>query len=167
MNLSEYARSRGISKEAVSKKIKKYQQELKGHTKTSGRALELDEFAVQFLDQHTATKQVIIEAGTSESKLMIDNLKQEIAQRDAELKETYKRITELLEDNQKMLVIEAKNQLLIEEGSKLQERIIETETRCSSYISKLSEVEQELQECRSEADSYHKSIFGLYRKRKK
>ena len=71
MNITEFAKSRNIEPQAISRYIGRH-QEFKGHTKKSGKAVELDETAVELLEKKYPLPQPvqIIEDTESRQKLI-------------------------------------------------------------------------------------------------
>lgn len=58
--IKEYAESKNISCEAVRKKIRFYRDELGEHVYKKGRAQYLDDTAIEFLDEHSVEKPVVV-----------------------------------------------------------------------------------------------------------
>lgn len=58
--IKEYAESKNISCEAVRKKVRFYRSELGEHVYKKGRAQYLDNTAMQFLDEHSVEKPVVV-----------------------------------------------------------------------------------------------------------
>lgn len=136
ITIKEYANNRCISYEAVRQSIKRHQKELSDHLHKQGRKTLLDAEAVEILDQYRNSAILVQPRNDLENMEYISSLKDEIIRLQNEN-------AELLKDRQKG--IEATVRLeLITDASEKQERKIEA-------------LEAELR-------SYHKSIFGFYRK---
>lgn len=60
VTIKEYAKTKGVSYEAVRKQVKRYHNELKGHISKVGRVNYLDEKAAEFLDSKRAESPIII-----------------------------------------------------------------------------------------------------------
>lgn len=60
VTIKEYAKTKGVSYEAVRKQVNRYHSELKGHISKVGRVNYLDEKAVEFLDSKRAESPIII-----------------------------------------------------------------------------------------------------------
>lgn len=52
MTVLEYAETNGITVQGVRQAMKRYSEELNGHISSEGKKFILDDFAVQFLDEH-------------------------------------------------------------------------------------------------------------------
>ena len=52
VTIAEYAKSRGISRQAAGNSVNKYKKELAGHITRDGNCRYLDEEAVRILDEH-------------------------------------------------------------------------------------------------------------------
>ncbi len=137
MTIKEYAESRKISYEAVRKQVKDYKKkELKNHITYQGRQAYLDDFAIDYLDQHRQKRNVVLYPTNKEIEEEMTRLRNQIAKLQEELVNRTDRINALLEE--KTLLIEDK-------------------TRGEMAAAELQEVKQELA-------SYQRTIFGLYKK---
>lgn len=156
--IKDYARSRGITHEAVRRQIKRYAEELEGHITIQGRTKYLDSAAVDFLDQHRLQKTVIVEPTEQETQEEIEGYRAEIERLHKILEEKNEKIISLLSENKDLIQYQTENKLLLEQKERDQEQIQEKDKE-------LTEVRQELQEKQAEVDSYVKSWFGFYRKK--
>lgn len=132
--IRDYAKSKGVSYEAVRKQVNRYKQELEGHIIVNNRTQYLDDEAVAFLDQKRAESPIIIMESAKDEEL--ERLKAE---------------NELL-----------KNQLLAsqQDNIKVHKELLEaTKLIAEAEVQKklLADAEQELAK-------YKKSWFGLYKK---
>jgi signal transduction protein with GAF and PtsI domain len=144
MTIREYAVSRSISYEAVAKQIRQYKKkELKKHITYQGRTAELDDFAVEFLDQHRQPRSVVMQASTEETQRELERLHNQVHQLQAELQKKSDKIEKLLEDQNTLIADKARNDALLLIADKEHD---------------------ELQELRTELSKYQRTLFGLYRK---
>ena len=60
IKIKDYAKSRGVSYEAVRKQLKRYESELQDHIEKHDRTQFLDDFAVEFLDNKRNSNPVIV-----------------------------------------------------------------------------------------------------------
>ena len=60
LSIKDYAKSKGVSYEAVRKQVSRYKIELDGHIFKTNRTQYLDDEAVAFLDQKRAENPIII-----------------------------------------------------------------------------------------------------------
>ena len=88
VSIKEYARTCGVSYEAVRKQIKRYAAELDGHIHQQGRTQYLDDVAVAFLSDHRAPAPMAIYTEDAMAKQFQDL--------NEELKEAYKEQAQLL-----------------------------------------------------------------------
>lgn len=137
ISIKDYASSRGISYEAVRQSIKRHTSELSDHLHKQGRKTLLDAEAVEILDQYR-NNAVTVQPQTTELENMeyISNLKDEIIRLQNEN-------AELLKERQKGIEASVRLELMTDASEK-QERKIEA--------------------LEAEIRSYHRTIFGLYRK---
>ena len=144
MTIKEYAESRKISYEAVRKQVKDYKKkELKTHVTYQGRQAYLDDYAVDFLDQHRQKRNIVLYPTNKEIEEEMARLRNQVFQLQAELLKRTDTITELLE---------SKTQLL-EEKTKLIEDMAQKEM-----------LEKDNAELKQELSKYQRTVFGLYRK---
>ena len=144
MTIKEYSMSRGVSYEAVRKQVSALKKkELKKHIKYNGRTAELDDYAVEILDQHRQQREVVVVASNIDTQKELEKLHNQVHQLQAELLKRADKITELIE----------KNSLLLEEKTLL----IEDKTKAEMKAAELESVKQEL-------NKYQRTIFGLYKK---
>ncbi len=151
MTIKEYSMSRGVSYEAVRKQVSALKKkELKKHIKYNGRTAELDDYAVEVLDQHRQQREVVVVASNIDTQKELERLHNQVHQLQAELLKRADKITELIEKNSLLLEDNAKNQTLLLLADKEHEE--------------LEQVKQELTTSKEELNKYQKTIFGLYKK---
>lgn len=138
LTIREYAKTRNVAYESVRKQVKRYAKELKGHTVKDGATM-LDDYAMDFLDKHRMKREVSIvqEPDAEETAQEITNLRAEIEQLKQKLVDAQ---TEIIKAKDETLATHSKYQELLERNQLL-----------------LEQKDIELQ-------TYHKTIFGLYRK---
>lgn len=151
MTIKEYATSRGVSYETVRRQVAGHKKkELKGHIKYQGNQSFLDDYAIEFLDQHRQPRNVVVTANNEETQRELEKLHNQVHQLQAELLKRADRITELLEKNSLLLEDNAKNKALLLLADKEHDE--------------LQTVKQELETSKEELNKYQKTIFGLYKK---
>ena len=69
VSIKDYAKSKGVSYEAVRKQVSRYSEELKGHISVKNRTKYLDDDAVAFLDQKRAENPIIIMESNKDDEL--------------------------------------------------------------------------------------------------
>lgn len=144
MTVKEYAVSRAISYEAVAKQIRQYKKnELKKHIKYQGRTAQLDDYAIDFLDQHRQQRTVVVTASNEETQKELERLHNQVHQLQTEL---YKKSEEV-------------NQLLRERTA-----LREDKARNDALLMLADKEHDELQEVKQELDSYKPMFLGFYRK---
>ena len=75
MRIKELSELIGVSKDAIYKQIKKYSKELDSHL--SGRPLDLDDFAVEFIKAHSNGVKVIKAVIPDDVSVELNRLKEE------------------------------------------------------------------------------------------
>lgn len=74
MTIREYAKSIGVSYESVRKKVRQYESELEGHITVNHRTTFIDEFAMDFLNEHRRVDTVQIFERSEEEKELLRKL---------------------------------------------------------------------------------------------
>jgi chromosome segregation ATPase len=160
--MQEYANKHHISYEAVRKQVKRYGKELEGHITRQNRTQYLDDFAVGFLTEKRQQSPIIIvekakEEELAESKKQIESLKATIMELQSQLNTSKDRILELQEEKMGLIEERGKNQLLLEMKDKADRELSATRVQ-------VAELEKQVNIYQTEVNSYHKTLFGLYRK---
>ena len=106
--IREYAEARGVSCEIVRRQVAKYRSELREHISKKGRTQFLDDYAVEFLDEHRQGKPVAV--SDPETGRELDRLREENAQLlrtvtalQQQLLDERARVLQLTEDKAKLL----------------------------------------------------------------
>lgn len=159
MNLTEFARSRGIKEQTLFRYYQRHKDKFDGHITKHPRTRELvlDAAALKMLDEkYPSPKPVTVIKGVPEEEhnRQIMERDEKIMERDEQIKKLQAQIIELTTKNAEYsleLGSLREKQLLIEQKEELTEKQIEqlTEEKEAAII---------------EAASYQRTIFGLYRK---
>ena len=151
MTIKDYATSRGVSYETVRRQVAGAKKKaLKGHISYQGKQAFLDDYAIEYLDQHRQPRNVVVQANNDETQRELERLHNQVHQLQEELLKRTDRINELLEKNSLLLEDNAKNQTLLLLADKEHDE--------------LEQVKQELTTSKEELNKYQKTIFGLYKK---
>lgn len=163
IDIKNYAKTKGVTTQAVYKQIANYQKELKEHIfKQSGKRW-LDEYAVDFLDKQSGKSAVVVQSIEKDEAVEI-------------LKTKY---TELLEEknnlnNEYMQYIKdttaelqkAKSQLAIAEKSQAdleKERKAEAETHQKAIVAQQNEIDELKEQLKAEQErklTFKERFFG-------
>lgn len=169
VTIKEYARLHNVSYEAVRAQIKRYESDLEGHIHKEGRTRFLDDYAVSFLDDRRKGNPVIVQE--IEKTEAIERYREENERLKTLLLEAQQTIIDLQADNAKRIESEAKYTALLSDSEKkdiiLQEaekNLSEAKIELSEALENVENLQAELKESRTEADSYQKTFFGLYKK---
>ena len=192
ISIRDYAKSKGISYEAVRRQVVKYREDLADHTVRQKGITYLDEDAVKFLDERRRQSPLVIvredqTAQIEELERQIDALKNTLDVLREENRRSQEYVIELQKDKINFIEIETRYQLLLEEHGNTQEqlkitaaerdRAAEDRDRALTDSSRIREeldqaktdrdtVKAALEQAQAEASSYTKSIFGFYRRKK-
>lgn len=151
MTIKDYATSRGVSYETVRRQVAGAKKKaLKGHISYQGKQAFLDDYAIEYLDQHRQPRNVVVQASTEEVQRELERLHNQVHQLQEEISRQ-KSLTQAKSDRIEEL-LEEKN-LLIEDKTK--KELLEKE---------LQETKQDLETSREELNKYQRTIFGLYKK---
>lgn len=111
ISIKEYAKSKGVSYEAVRKQVARYEKELKDHVKKVNRTKYLDDEAVAFLDEKRADNPIIIMESSKDEEIqrLYDENKM-LLMKVAELQEALLREKDEVKllQNEKIELLEAK-----------------------------------------------------------
>lgn len=163
ITLRQYAEDQGISYEAVRKKVVKYTEELSGHIVKKGRVQYLDPKAVEFLKNKRRENPVVLVKENQNEEIealrnQVDSLKTQLLTMQHELLESKDRIIALQDEAKQNIEDKTKYEALVAENEK-----------CNSEMKQLrmenEQLVQEKETAIAEANSYHKSILGFYRKK--
>ena len=147
-----------VSYQSIWKLVVKYENELSGHIVTKNQVRYLDPEAVDYILQKRRDhplvamnddQSAIIESQIreiNELKAKIDALQEQIKSRDG-------MIIEIQKDLQAKLEFQIRNEYLLEDNQRMKEEV--------------TSAKDELKDARKELESYERTIFGLYRKKKK
>ena len=150
MQIKDYAKSRGVSYEAVRKQLKQYENDLEGHVKKQGKTFLLDDKAVTILDGHRINKTVIVEPTDSMVKDEVERLKLEIDQ----LKN---QVIALQNDKIKYVEDKARQDALLLIADKEHDELEKTKQELTTARVELANKDTEL-------SRFTKTIFGLYKR---
>ena len=113
ISIKEYAKSKGVSYEAVRKQVARYEKELKDHVKKVNRTKYLDDEAVAFLDEKRADNPIIImESSKDEEIQRLEMENKALLLKVAELQEALLKEKDQVKflQNEKIELLEEKNQ---------------------------------------------------------
>ncbi len=156
MTTKQFAESQQVTYEAIRKQLIRYRKELDGHIIQKGRTKYLDEYAVEFLSHRRRENPVIMQ--TQDNRAEIEDLKQQIDNLRIALLESQQKVISLQESEKLAIESKAKYTALIEVHGQTENRLKETEQE-------LAETKAQLRDAETEVSRYHKSIFGLYRRK--
>ena len=172
LSITEYVTSRGISQTAARRQIKRYSEELEGHIIISNRRKMLDDFAVEFLDSHRMQRAVVIN-NDNDLIRQIETLKAELETMKSELIHIQNRYISLRDEQAPLLEYKTKAEMLLldqernrEELRKSQEDLKKSREELQESRGEIASLKADLEETRIEVNSFEKSIFGFYRKKK-
>lgn len=168
MTVEEYANTKGVTKSAVYKQIKRHDDELKGHIESRAGKMWLDEEATKLLDA-ASSKSAPVLVDMADKQRMDELLKanEDLKEEINVLKDRMQQSMEmnLRLSNEKMTMLEELTtaRALVEEHNSLKlkyDNLIEDKTRLKieleSSINKKNEVETKLNETVSEVDRLKK-----------
>jgi chromosome segregation ATPase len=177
ITLKEFAQTHSVSYEAVRRQIVRHEDELSTHIIKRGRQRFLDEWAVNYLEQHRRENPV---TSVRQDQLEeIETLKETIANLTKQLLEAQHQNVDIMKQLNDHIEVKVRNEYLLEDRTRLQTEIeqfqkeqIELKTELNSLQAEISaarteisSAQAELSAAKAEAESFHKTIFGFYRKK--
>lgn len=170
MNISEFARERGLNPNTVSLYIRRNSSKFDGHLTPSrtGNSLELDEIALELLDKkYPRPQQVQVLEHDPE-------LERKIADQNEMIRQLQAKIIQLTEKNSdlehQLGDVKLYQYQLAESEKKIEnveERANKAEEQLTKITARLDKAERRAVSAEQEANSYVRSWFGFYRKLKK
>jgi len=176
MTIKQYAENQHVSYEAVRKQIVRYGEELKDHIVKRDRKQYLDEWAVKFLTERRRENPVILVTQENleeieELKKQVESLRTQLMTAQNELLKSQDdclkakdKIIELQDEAKKTLEDKAKYTALLEDNEAKEEKLKDLERQSEEDRKKIEDLRKECDEAKEEAQSFQKSVFGLYRK---
>lgn len=176
-SIKQFAENQNVSYEAIRKQIVRYSKELNGHIIRKNRTQFLDEWAVDFLKKKRRENPVILmntDVSEENERLreQIETLKTQLLTAQNELLASQKRIIDLQDEAKKTLEDRARYTALLEDNKEKEEKLtalsrqIQTQqTESDKLRETIANIEKERDEAQTEAQSFIRSIFGLYRKK--
>ena len=131
MTITEFASTRNVQMQTISVYIRRHKEKFKGHIKQNGKTRELDEVALKLLEeQYPLPKPVTIIEGVP---------REEYEKALKELANTQKKVIEMQEAYQEIMIASNTNNLLLESKTKELEQLKEEleKERSKSWIDKL------------------------------
>lgn len=178
VTLRQFAKEKRITYEAVRKQVIKYAEDLEGHIVTMDNTKYLDEYAQKFLSERRRLSPIVVkiedtQADNGEYQAQIEALKTELLQAQKKVIQLQEEARAGLEDRIKYQMLltdheEQKNKLREAEAAIEEKRAdLEQEKELRKDLQRQNEEQgKQIEELRREADSYERTFFGLYRKRK-
>lgn len=153
--IRQLAADQHVSYEAIRKMLSRHHKELSGHIVMDKQTKLLDEYAVTFLKNRRRESPVVVI--NQERTDTIDRLS-------AELLAAQKRIIELQDQVSGLLDSKTRYDLLLEDHQRTQSELDQTRAALDQTKDQLRTAEMDKQLAEKEAGSYHRSLFGFYRK---
>lgn len=165
MTITEFAKSRDIEPQAVSRYIGRH-EEFKGHISVNpknGKEKILDDVAIELLgEKYPLPKPIEIIEGIEPKEY------QKVVNSMLELQELNNKMQEQLLDAQELIAGATAQRLMLEDRERqiaeLKAEIEKSKEELARDNEFIAQVKVELEQLRTENSSYHKSIFGLYKK---
>ena len=183
ITITDYAKEQKVSYEAVRKRIKRLGDIIKPHIFTENGVKVIDDEGVKLLREGAHKVPVIvyteeIQSELDEAKGTIKDLQEQRIKDLEKINEANERLLALSEELSKLQVeyakLESTKQVLLEDKEKAKQDLEnerqareQAEERSTSFQNMIQEQSEEIQKQADELASYHKTVFGLYRKDKR
>jgi len=184
VTIKQYAESQNVTYEAVRKQIVRYADDLGEHIVRKNRTQFLDDWAVDFLTKKRKENPVIIVNQDKDEEIeslrsQVETLRVQLLTAQNELLKSQEerlkaqdRIIVLQEEAQKTIEDRAKYTALLEDSKAKDEKLKEAGDQIETLRKekeedqrKIEDLQRERDEAQAEAQSFTRSIFGLYRKK--
>jgi len=179
VTIKDYAESRKVSYETVSRQIRHYKKDLKGHITYQGRLILLDESAISFLDQHRMKRNIVLAPTPQEIQNDIKHLQAELQKVMADRDRLKDQIIALQDKNAELTEYKAKNENLQQIADKAQNKLEQTmqeleqakidaavtRTANDNLAREKAQMQEQMEQAKQELESYKPTLFGFYRKK--
>ena len=153
--LKDFAAEQNVSYEAIRRQVKNYSGDLEGHVIIKNRTQFLDEYAVNFLKQKRRENPVIVMH--TEANEQVEELKAQVDLLKSKLLAAQEQILSLKNEEQKALEAKIRSEILLEDNKAKEDALRAAAVR-------EAEIQRLCDQAQAEVRSYHKTIFGFYRK---
>lgn len=155
--IRQYATAHNVTYEAVRRQVALYAKELEGHIIIQNGTKYLDEEAQAFLTERRRKSVIVVRAEDQTEEL--EKLRAETEKLRAQLAAAQ---TELLQAQKQVIDLLAQQTPLIEAKTRYE---LQTE-QLEEVKAELQDVKQELEQAKDEANSFQRTWFGLYYRKK-
>lgn len=162
ISIRDYATKHNVTYEAVRKQIQRYEKELDGHIIKENNLRYLDEFAEEYITEKRRKSIITITNEVRNEEL--EELRKQVESMKLLLMEHQDKIIKLQDERIGLIEKSAKADLLIETNKEKEKELEELKQAKSETDLELKEVKKRLEESEKQANSYHRSWFGFYRK---
>lgn len=167
MTITEFAKSRNIEPQAVSRYIGRH-EEFEGHISVNpknGKEKILDDIAIELLDKkYPLPKPIEVIEGVEPKEY------QKVVNSMLELQELNNKMQEQLLDAQELIAGATAQKLMLEDRDRqiqeLKAEIEKSKEELSKGSEEIMKTKIELEQIKKEVSSYKKSLFGFYKKEK-
>ncbi len=156
--LREYASRHGISYEAVRKQVRRYAKELNGHITREDGQQRLDDYAADFLDKHRGERTMLLSAADDDLRQALLSAHEEIRRLQAQI---IAKDEQIIDMKDKQLAIADK----LAHIDLLETRATENEEQLRAKEQELADTKAKLEAAEKDAQSYERTVFGLYKKK--
>lgn len=185
ITIKDYAESRKVSYETVSRQIRHYKKDLKGHINYQGRLILLDESAVAFLDQHRMKRNIVLAPTPQEIQNDFKRLQAELQEVMADRDRLKDQIIALQNEKTQLIEYKVKNEHLQAIADKSQSELqevresnknltenyyhakleLETQRTANRVLNdEKAQIQEQMEQATEELNRYKPTLFGLYRK---
>ena len=184
MTIRQLAEDQHVTYEAIRRQLTIYRKELDGHIYHKNNMKLLDEYAVNFLRQRRRQSPVV--AYNQDREVTIDALKNELLKSQNMVTQLQQQLDALKDQRRNMIETETRYQMALEQLTQ-KDKIIEQaeqkadDAKAEAYAAQqaltverekhfqtrndLNTMTMKFEMAEKESNSYHKTIFGFYRKK--
>ena len=180
ITIKDFAEAEGVSYEAIRQSVMRYKDEMQGHVFQRNRVTYLDETAVEYLKKRRRVSPVVIhrEDKQAEERAIREQLESLRSRYEVSQEKLVAYLEKIQTLQEQVRQIEQKNAEAEQETAEAVKRYAEEKARADvatiradAYQAKVDALEGRLTDAEAraaaaedEAGSYHKSLFGFYRK---
>ena len=169
VTLKQFADDQGITYEAVRRQVIRHADKLQGHIVKKDRTQYLDDEAVKILKERRRENRIVMQTIDQSDEIgrltdQLESLKAQLMTAQNELLKEKDRIISLQGELREGIEERTKYAALLEDAQDKERRLAEAQNALSADREQMEQLRRELDQAQSEANSYHRSLFGFYRK---
>ena len=160
--IKQLADDQHVSYEAIRKQLVRYRKELEGHIIRRKQQKLLDDYAVDFLKKRRRQSPIVVI--NQERTAVIDDLQAQLEQATREIISLQKQLLDYKQRDEKAIETAVRYEALLADHERTTADLEQARADLMQTQTQLELARIDKEAAEKEAGSYHKSLFGFYRK---